>query len=134
MRKMAELSGVKALDREKETEKLAELQIPPDVEVYSINGSFFFGAAGKLLEVDRAIFQAPKVLILDMGAVFHMDTTGLKTLRDIRQQCEKRGTRLILAGVHSQPLAVLQKAKKVDKIGRENFKPSLAKALKDLKD
>ena len=132
MRKMAELSDVKALVREGENGKLAELRIPPDVEVYSINGSFFFGAAGKLMEVDRAIFQAPKVLILDMSAVFHMDTTGLKTIRDIREQCQKRGTRLILAGVHSQPLAVLHKAKKVDKIGRENFKPSLARALKDL--
>jgi sulfate permease, SulP family len=133
MRKMAELSDVKSLSLEKESRKLTDLKIPPDVEVFTINGSFFFGAAGKLLDVDRALFKAPKVLILDMNEVFHMDTTGLKTIRDIRQQCQKRGTRLVLAGVHSQPLALLQKAKKVDKIGKENFKPSLAKALKELK-
>lgn len=99
------------------------------MEVYSINGSFFFGAAGKLLAVDRDLFKAPRVLILDMSGVFHMDATGLKTIRDIRQQCEKRGTRLVLAGVQSQPLAVFQKAKKIDKIDKENFIPSLAKAL-----
>lgn len=132
MWKMAELSEVKALAHGKEVERAVELPIPPDVEVYSINGSFFFGAAGKLLEVDRAIFKAPRALILDMSAVFHMDTTGLKTLRDIRQQCQKRGTRLLLAGVQFQPMAVLQKAKKVDKIGKDNFKPSLARALKEL--
>ncbi len=133
MRKMAELSEVRALGHHQEKERLPPPEIPPGVEVYSINGSFFFGAAGKLLEVDRAIFKAPKVLILDMSAVFHMDTTGLKILRDIRQQCQKRGTRLLLAGIHSQPLALLQKAKKVDKIGKENFKPSLVRALKELK-
>lgn len=134
MRKMAELSQVKALTHEKDTEWGRALEAPPGVEVYSINGSFFFGAAGKLLELDRAIFEAPRVLVLDMSAVFHMDTTGLKTIRDIRRHCQERGTRFLLAGVQSQPLTVLQKAKKVDKIGKENFKPTLAKALKDLKE
>jgi SulP family sulfate permease len=61
-----------------------------------------------------------------------MDATGLKTIRDIRQRCQSRGTRLILTGVQPQPLEVLHKAKKVDKIGKENFKPSLVKALDDL--
>lgn len=32
---------------------------------------------------DRAIFKAPKVLVLGLGAVFHMDTSGLKAVRDI---------------------------------------------------
>jgi sulfate permease, SulP family len=129
--KIAQLSEVKALAHESKTETLDKLFIPPGVEVYSISGSFFFGAAGKLLEVDRALFKASKVLILDMSAVFHMDTSGLKTIRDIRQQCEKRGTRLILAGIQAQPLEVLQKAKKIDKIGKDNFKLSLTEALKE---
>lgn len=132
LRKMAELSEVKNLNRKKEAKEIDTLSIPPDVEVYSINGSLFFGAAGKIMEVDRALFKTPKTLVLDMSAVFHMDTTGLKTIRDIRLQCQGRGTRLILAGVHSQPLALLEKAKKIQKIGKENFKPNLARALKEL--
>jgi len=130
MRKMAELSQVKAMTREKKTERGRELKVPKDVEVYAINGSLFFGAAEKLMELDRAVFKTPRVLILDMSAVLHMDTTGLKTIRDIRLQCQSRKTRLILAGVQRQPMAVLHKAKKVDKIGKENFMPSLEKALK----
>ncbi len=132
LRKMAELSEVKNLGSKRETEEINILQVPPDVEVYSIKGTLFFGAAGKMLEVDRALFKAPKTLVLDMSAVFHMDTTGLKTIRDIRQQCQTRGTRLVLAGVHSQPLDLLEKAKKIEKIGKENFKPTLARALKEL--
>ena len=130
MRKMAELSQVKSMTREKKTERGRELKVPKDVEVYAINGSLFFGAAEKLMELDRAVFKTPRVLILDMSAVLHMDTSGLKTIRDIRLQCLSRKTRLILAGVQSQPMAVLHKAKKVDKIGKENFMPSLEKALK----
>ncbi|MGH7739045.1 MAG: SulP family inorganic anion transporter [bacterium] len=129
--KMAEVSEVRALGHGNGLDDMGELQIPSGVEVYSIRGSFFFGAAGKLMEVDRAIFKAPKVLILELSAVFHMDISGLKAIRDIRRQCQARGTRLVLVGVHAEPLALLKKAGKVDKIGKENFKLSLAEALRE---
>ncbi len=132
MRNVGALSEVKALTHEADAERPEKIHAPPDVEVYAINGSFSFGAAEKLMEVEQALFKAPRALVLDMSGVFYMDATGLKTLRDIRQRCQSRGTRLMLAGVQHQPLAVLHKAKKLDKIGRENFKPSLQKALKDL--
>jgi SulP family sulfate permease len=132
MRNLASLSEVKALMRESDAERMEKSSAPPGVEVYSINGSFFFGAVEKLMEVEQALFKAPRALVLDMGGVFYMDATGLKTIRDIRQRCESRGTRLMLAAVQPQPLAVLHKAKKVEKIGKENFKPTLNKALEDL--
>jgi SulP family sulfate permease len=132
MRNVAALSEVKALAHEREDERNEKLPAPPGVEVYSINGSFFFGAAEKLIEVEQSLFRAPKALVLDMAGVFYMDATGLKTVRDIRKRCQSRGTRLMLAGVQAQPYEVLTKAKKVEKIGRENFKPTLKKALEDL--
>ncbi|HJT25492.1 MAG TPA: sulfate permease [bacterium] len=132
MRNVASLSEVKALTQHGNAEKREKTALPSGVEVYSINGSFFFGAAEKLMEVEQSLFKAPQTLVLDMGGVFYMDATGLKTIRDIRQRCVSRGTRLVLAAVQSQPFSVLQKAKKVDKIGRENFKPSLGKALEEL--
>lgn len=132
MRNVASLSEVKALTHERDMERKEKSVTPPGVEVYSINGGFFFGAVEKLLDVEQALFKAPRALVLDMGGVFYMDSTGLKTVRDIRKRCESRGTRLMLAAVQPQPLSVLQKAKKVDKIGKDNFKPTLAKALEAL--
>jgi len=132
MRNVAALSGVKALTHERETERKEETPVPSGVEVYSINGSFFFGAVEKLMEVEQSLFKAPRALVLDMAGVFYMDSTGLKTIRDIRRRCETRGTRLMLAGVQPQPFSVLHKAKKVDKIGKDNFKPTLEKALAEL--
>ncbi len=132
MRNVSALSEVKQLTHERESERKAKTPVPPGVEVYSINGSFFFGAVEKLMEVEQSLFKAPQALVLDMAGVFYMDSTGLKTVRDIRQRCQSRGTRLMLAGVQPQPLSVLHKAKKVDKIGKDNFKPTLEKALEQL--
>ncbi|HVZ80077.1 MAG TPA: SulP family inorganic anion transporter [bacterium] len=132
MRNVAALGQVKALTHENEAERSEEFPAPPGVEVYAVNGSFSFGAAERMMDVEQSLFKAPKALVLDMAGVFYMDATGLKTVRDIRQRCQSRGTRLLLAGVQSQPYEVLTKAKKVEKIGRENFKPSLRKALEDL--
>ena len=132
MRNVASLSEVKALTHERDDERKEKSPTPPGVEVYSINGGFFFGAVEKLLDVEQTLFNTPRALVLDMAGVFYMDSTGLKTVRDIRKRCESRGTRLILAAVQPQPLSVLQKAKKVDKIGKDNFKPTLAKALEAL--
>jgi SulP family sulfate permease len=130
MRNVAALGQVKAMTHENEVER--KTSAPPGVEVYSINGSFSFGAAERMMEVEQSIFKAPRALVLDMAGVFYMDATGLKTVRDIRQRCQSRGTRLMLAGVQTQPYEVLTKAKKVEKIGRENFKPTLKKALEEL--
>jgi SulP family sulfate permease len=132
MRNVAALSEVKELTHERESERKEKTPVPPGVEVYSINGSFFFGAVEKLMEVEQSLFKAPQALVLDMAGVFYMDSTGLKTVRDIRQRCLSRGTRLMLAGVQPQPLSVLHKANKVDKIGKDNFKPTLEKALEQL--
>lgn len=132
MRNVASLGQVRALTHENEVERSEKLPAPPGVEVYSINGSFSFGAAERMMEVEQSLFKAPRALVLDMTGVFYMDATGLKTVRDIRQRCQSRETRLMLAGVQSQPYSVLTKAKKVEKIGRENFKPTLKKALEEL--
>jgi len=133
IRNVSAVSEVKALTRKGEGKGEGRTALPPGVEVYSISGSFFFGAAEKLMAMEQALFKAPKALVLDMAGVFYMDATGLKTIRDIRERCESRGTRLMLAAVQPQPLAVLRKAKKIEKIGRENFKPTLGKALEELR-
>lgn len=132
MRNVASLGQVKALTHEGGAERKEKAPAPPGVEVYSIHGSFSFGAAEKMMEVEQSLFKAPQTLVLDMAGVFYMDATGLKTVRDIRQRCVSRGTRLVLAAVQPQPLSVLQKAKKVEKIGKENFKASLDIALREL--
>jgi SulP family sulfate permease len=131
MRKMAELTEVRTLTRERDAELLSGLTVPEDVEIYSINGSFFFGAANKVMEVESSFFKTPRALILEMTGVLHMDTSGLRVLEQIHKQCRHHGTRLILVGIHAQPMMVLQKADKYEEFGGENFKGDLAEALRE---
>jgi sulfate permease, SulP family len=132
MRQMAEVTQVRSLTRENDKEFLAGLEIPRDVEIYAINGSFFFGAAKKIMEIENSLFKKPSYLILEMSGVLHLDTSGLRVLEHIHQQCIDRKTRLILAGIHAQPLMVLQKAGKYEALGADNFKSNLKEALDEL--
>ena len=141
LRKIASLTQVRVLTRD-----LAEpgngdgnalrayrgLRIPRDVEIYTIHGSFSFGAANRILELDRIAARPPKVLVLDMQGVLYMDATGLHVLDELHAQCAKAGIRLVIAGIHTQPLMVLKKAEKLPVFGEENLKKDLEEFLKEL--
>jgi SulP family sulfate permease len=89
-------------------------EIPKGVEVYAVNGPFFFGAADKLSEVMSEIAKPPKVLILRMAHVPAIDATGIHALEQVAKKCKAQGTKLILSEVRDQPLAALAKAEKLD--------------------
>ena len=89
-------------------------EIPKGVEVFAVNGPFFFGAADKLSEVMSEIAKPPKVLILRMAHVPAIDATGIHALEQVAKKCKSQGTKLILSEVRDQPLAALAKAEKLD--------------------
>ena len=132
MRQMADLTQVRNLTHENDKELLDGLKIPNDVEIYAINGSFFFGAANKIMEIEGSFFKKPNYLILEMSGVLHLDTSGLRVLEHIHHQCADRKIRLILSGIHAQPLMVLQKAGKYEEFGADNFKSNLKESLDNL--
>ncbi len=117
MRRMAEVTNVSAITREfrddsgdAQGDGLRRRELPPGVEVYEIDGPFFFGAAEKFKETFTQLQRPPRVLILLMRNVPAIDSTGLAALRDIVTRFRRAGTRVILAGVHAQPMAALQRS------------------------
>lgn len=129
MGQMAKISHVRNFNRANDGETLMGLSVPRDVEIYNIQGSFFFGAANKLIEAESALFKAPRALILEMSGILFLDTSGLKVLGQIHRRCQETKTRLILAGVHAQPMTVFLKSKQFEVFGQQNFKNDLAEAL-----
>jgi SulP family sulfate permease len=141
MRRMSEISNVAALSEEaaegQETEKpdpkdpgsIQNRRFPPGVEVYEINGPFFFGVANKLRDALDQYEKPPKILILRMRYVPHIDATGLNALREFHRGCVKHGTRLLLGGVHAHPLFEMAKAGMDQEIGVENMFDNLEDAL-----
>jgi SulP family sulfate permease len=141
MQRMAAVTNVNAISRELEDgdeDDLATLKdpnainrrkVPPGVEVYEINGPFFFGIADRLQDTLRGLERPPKVFILRMRRVPAIDATGLHALDEFHKKCLHQGTTLLLAGVHAQPLFAFMQIGFDKVIGRENLFESIDAAL-----
>lgn len=132
MRRMAEVTNVGSITRElmdRDERGPRGDTVSRGVEVYEIDGPFFFGAAGKFSETMAAVETRAPVLIVLMERVNTIDSTGLRALRAVVKRARKEGTRVILAGVHAQPLAALARGGLLDMLGGDNLCGTLAEAL-----
>lgn len=136
MQRMATLSNVEVVtrelkDREEENDPNAIItrQVPEGVEVFEVNGPFFFGAASKFRDAMHIVEKAPRVRILRMRQVPTIDATGLNMVRELLLDCRKSGTTLILSGVSTQPLRAMQQFGLEEEIGRENIFSHIDPAL-----
>ena len=137
MRRMSEVTNVSAITRELEDPDDSEVDVgaidrrdvPPGVEVYEINGPFFFGVADRLKDVLRRVERAPKVFILRMRNVPAVDASGMHALDEFRVKCRREGIHLLLAGVHAQPLNAFLDYGLFDRIGEENILENIDDAL-----
>ena len=144
MKRMAEVTNVRALTQEfddddadpySSDENAVRLrEIPPGVEVYEINGAFFFGAAETFKETMAAIAGKPKVLIIRMRDVLLLDSTGMHALKDVVHRSRKEGTAVLLSDVHMQPLVALTGSSVLEEIGAENVFSNLDDALQRARD
>ncbi len=106
---------------EESNHKDDKLDIAPGVEVYEIDGPFFFGVANKFNEVMRRLGDKSSVRIVRMRKVPFIDSTGLHNLENLIKSSHKEGITVILSGVNKSVKETLLKAE-VDKlIGRENI-------------
>ena len=98
-------------DPERDSDDLQQRDSLPDgVEVFRINGPFFFGVAGDLLDTLRRVGQPPRVIILRMRLVPLLDASGVKAVGEFIRQAGVGGTRVIFSGVQHQPAEMLRRA------------------------
>jgi SulP family sulfate permease len=107
-----------------------KFSVPKNVEVFEVNGPFFFGAAERFKHTLNLIVKKPKVLILRTRTVLALDATALHALEEVYYMTKREGTILVLAGIHAQPMIAMDKAGFLDKVGVENVFENLADALK----
>jgi sulfate permease, SulP family len=137
MKRMAEVTNVSELTREMHdddpgvTERRRPWQtaVPPGVQVYEINGPFFFGAAEKFKETMGEIGDPPKVLIIRLRNVPAIDSTGIAALRDLVRRVRKDGTLALFAEVHSQPMMALGRSGLTEEIGVDALVDSVEEAI-----
>jgi SulP family sulfate permease len=121
------------LNMETDAEKTADndkLLLPEDVEVYEIDGPFFFGIANKFEESMRLItVKRPKVRIIRMRKVPFMDSTGLHNLESLYRLSNQEKIQLVLSGVNDKIKAMLNKSGLTEKIGKDNICSDINEAL-----
>lgn len=76
--------------------------VPPDVEVYELQGPFFFAVADILKDLLAGLEKAPKVFILRMRHVPLIDASGMHALKEFYYKCKNSNTVLLLSGVTAQ--------------------------------
>jgi SulP family sulfate permease len=109
-------------------------QVPPGVEVYEINGPFFFGVADRLKDELRSVEKPAKVFLLRMRRVPAIDATGMTALSELAEKCRRDGMWLVLSGVQAQPRRALERSGLDEIIGPENIHPHIDLALARAKD
>lgn len=117
-------------DAKADSNSINKFSVPKGVEVFEVNGPFFFGAAERFKHVLNLIVKKPKVLILRTRTVLALDATALRALEEVYDMTQKDGSVLVLAGIHAQPLIAMDKAGFLDKVGVENVFENLGDALK----
>ncbi len=94
---------------------------PEGVEVFEVNGPFFFGAAHKFQHALSEVQRTPKVIVLRMRNVLALDATGLRVLEESLSIAKRGGPKLLLSEVHSQPIILMERSGFLDRIGQENI-------------
>ncbi|MBS0603623.1 MAG: sulfate permease [Verrucomicrobia bacterium] len=126
--KLADENGG-GLAEEKDPDAIMKKTVPEGVEVYEINGPFFFGIADSLQNVLPNMERPPKVFILRMRKVPAIDATGLHALDEFYEKCKRTGTILILSGVKDTLQESFKKFGVQKKVGSENIFPHIDAAL-----
>ena len=130
MRRMSETTDVKVISDEinpdeeyssLELGNLEHLTIPKGVEVYEINGPYFFGAGNRFEEIMATFGDRPKVRVIRMRKVPFVDSTGIHNLTNLCLMSKKEGIQIVLSGVTQKVDAQLTKAGFQDIVGTENI-------------
>lgn len=106
-----------------------KLILPKGVEVYEIDGPFFFGIANKFDGVMQTLGDKPLVRIIRMRKVSFIDSTGLHNLGSLHRLSRKEGIRLVLSGVNERVRDVFIKTGFKDTIGEENICSHISEAV-----
>lgn len=130
MRRMSETTDVHIISNEINPDdedsdmhlgNIEHLTIPKGVEVYEINGPYFFGAGNRFEEIMATLGDRPQVRIIRMRKVPFVDSTGIHNLTNLCDMSQKEGIQIVLSGVTEKVHSQLNKAGFYDIVGQDNI-------------
>ena len=109
------------------------LMLPQGVEVYEINGPYFFGIATKFEEMMAQLGDRPKIRIIRMRRVPFIDSTGIHNLTHLCEMSQKEKIHIILSGVNEKVHAALKKSGFYELLGAGNICSNINEAVEKAK-
>ena len=142
MRRVMETTEISVIKDEIDPNKESDLEvheehliIPEGVEVYEINGPYFFGIATRFEEMMANMGDRPKVRIVRMRKVPFIDSTGVHNLTNLCEMCHKDNIQVVLSGVNEKVHKVLEKTGFLyDLVGQDNICANINIALERAKE
>ncbi|MCD7816202.1 MAG: STAS domain-containing protein, partial [Bacteroides sp.] len=136
MKRVMETTQISVITDEIDPNKESDLEVheehlivPNGVEVYEINGPYFFGIATKFEEIMASLGDRPKIRIIRMRKVPFIDSTGIHNLTTLCEMSQKENIHIILSGVNPQVHNVLEKSGFYELLGKENICSNTNEAL-----
>ena len=105
------------------------LNLEQGVEVYEIDGPFFFGVATKFDDMMRSMGDKPLVRILRMRKVPFIDSTAIHNLEILIKSSQKEGIHVVLSGVRDNVHLALEKARVEALVGKDHVCDHITKAV-----
>jgi len=126
LKRVIDTSGVEVLnmavdsDGAEADENTPQLILPKKVEVFEVNGPFFFGIANKFEEAEKQVTRRPKIRIIRLYRVPFIDATGLSNLKSFIRKSQANGITIILSGPVKSVYDALEKNGFIDLVGNKN--------------
>ncbi len=93
----------------------------PQISIFTIEGPLFFGTTSSMEEsISSNLRNQSKILLLRMGKVPYLDTTGAANLESLIRNFTKSGVVVLLSGIGAQPLSIFEKTGLLQRMGREH--------------
>ena len=131
MKQMIESTKISA-DSEADLAVLWPVGVPKGVQIYSIDGPFFFGAAESFERTLASINEDVRVLIIRLGRVPFIDATGIYSFKATIRLFQKRGARVVVCEANERVTKKLTLAGFDIMLGQDNWQPDLTSALQTI--
>lgn len=134
MRRMSDVATVRSWEYLPEKEQGADPDslslrvVPKHTMVYEIEGPVFFATVDLFMNITAT--PGTRVIVLRMRSVPTMDITALRSMEGLLERCRNKGITLVLSHVMEHPLAVMEKAGFLTRVGEENLCANIDEALK----
>ena len=145
IKKMIDLSAVREVTKAKESgiqkpeateqnDNIDDESIPKGTFIYEIEGPLFFGTIQKFEQATIFTGEKYKVLILRMQDTIYLDAGGIHVLEQLYESCCKKGIKLLVSEIHTQPYVLALKSGLTDKLGKDNFCGSFVESINRAKE